>query len=86
MNHALDLFNEIFYSVEPWGYFGVILLLMIGMLIVREEKRYGVYWYIILLIICFNTYMTNALFLDHVWKVFILIFGGFLICIVPNWK
>lgn len=86
MNHALDLFTEIFLSTEIWGYFGPLLLVWIGYEITKREKPLGVFYFIILMVMTFSTYMTNALFLDNVWKVLILIFGGLAVCIAPQFE
>jgi len=83
-NEFLGLFTEIFLSTQIWGYFGPLALVVIGYEITRREKPLGVFYFLVLMVMTFATYMNNALFLDHVWKVLILVFGGLMVCIAPQ--
>lgn len=76
-----ELFNLLFYSPEMWGYLGVIAILFICYVIVDREPSYGILLYVLVLVMTWATYMTNALFLDNVWKVLALVFGGLAVCI-----
>jgi len=84
MNHAIDLFTELFFANNPWGYLGALGLVFIGGKITQENKNLGVMWYIVMLFMTAYFYLPNIT--TYYIQVFIMLLGGALTCIVPQFS
>ena len=78
----INWFDELFYSVELWGYLGPLALVFIGAVITEKNKSYGVMWYIILMFMTLYFYLPDIT--TYYIQVFIMLLGGALTCIVPQ--
>ena len=76
MNHALDLFNELFYSTEIWGLLGVFLVVILIYFVSTKSKGIGALGWVMASLMAI-TYLEkgiiDAWFYNHA---IILIFGG----------
>ena len=81
MNEALDLFNELFYSTEIWGFTGVIGLVLFGYWLTKQDKNLGLGYFVIILIMSLS-YL--PLITTYYWHLGILLLGGMLVCLVPQ--
>lgn len=71
----INWFDELFLSLEIWGYFGVLGLVIIGYLLVQKDKGLGIFMIIV-------DSLVIAHYLDLVeaepnywWHIFILLLG-----------
>ena len=75
----INIFEELFYSTELWGFFGPALLVTITLLATKKDKGIGFIWYLVSCLGAFMFYMPmtldNPLFK---WHLLIIVFGGFL--------
>ena len=76
----INLFEELFYSVEIWGLLGPAVLITITYLATKKDHGLGLIWYLISTLGAFMFYMPmsidNAFF---TWHLLIIVFGGFLV-------
>ena len=77
--------EEVFLSLQIWGYFGPLALVIIGYAIARKNMLLGVLWFIV-----------ECLFIGHYldlvsatpqywWHIYILLLGGLFTCVFPLW-
>ena len=78
----INWFNELFYSVELWGWLGPLALVVIGGFLTNKDKNLGLGWYIILLMMAGTFYLTQIT--TYYMQVFILIFLGAVVCLGPQ--
>ena len=76
-------FEEIFYSKEVWGYLGPLLLVYVGYRITKEDKNLGLLWFIVMIFMSLY-YMEHIV--DYSVHFFVMIFGGIITCVVPQFK
>ena len=82
MQGAYDLFYELFLSLEISGYFGPLVLVVIGFFITKKEKSLGIFMIIIYsLVIATYLSMIEAT-PAYWWQVIILLLGVFQCTIV----
>jgi len=83
MQEFTNLFEELFFSVQPWGFLGPVALVVIGYLLTKREQNAGFFYFILLLASAnfyFSLMATEGFYLYHV---LILIFGGIIFCLMP---
>jgi len=71
----LDIFHEVFLSHNMWGFFGVVILVIVGFFITKKEKNLGIFMIIIYSLALsqyFTLLETNPIFW---WQIIILILG-----------
>ena len=78
----INILDELFYSVELWGYLGPLALVIIGGLLCKKDKNLGLAMYIIFLFMAGIFYL--PLITTYYMQVFILIFLGAVTCLVPQ--
>ena len=71
----INWFSELFLSLELWGYFGVLGLVVIGYLLTKKERPLGIFMIIVdSLVIAHYLTLVDAT-PEYWWHVFILILG-----------
>ncbi len=79
---SINWFDELFYSVELWGYLGPLAMVLIGAKLTKEDKNIGAMWYIIMLFMTLYFYLPDIT--TYYIQVFIMILGGAITCIMPQ--
>ncbi len=82
MQDPINWFDELFYSLEMWGWFGPLTLVIIGGFLTRKDKNLGLGMYIIMLLMAGMFYLPNLTV--YYMQFFILVFLGAIVCIVPQ--
>ena len=76
---AINILEELFYSVELWGLFGPALLVTITYFATKEDHGVGLIWYLISTLAAIMFYFPMALENEFFfWHIIIIMFGGFL--------
>jgi len=75
------LFYFLFLSNEIWGYFGPLLLVVVGFVLGKKDKVLGVVWFIVecLFIAQYATLMETTP--DYIWHFLIILLGGIIVLI-----
>lgn len=71
----INIFEELFLSLEIWGYFGVLSLVVIGYLLIQKEKGLGIFMIIVDSLVASRYLELVAETPDYWWHIFILILG-----------
>lgn len=80
-----NIFYEMFLSLQLWGYFGPLALVIIGYVLVKKELFLGILWFIIeCLFIGYYLDLVDAT-PQYWWHVYILLLGGLFTCVYPLW-
>ena len=82
MQGAYDLFYELFLSLEISGYFGPLVLVVIGFFITKKEKSLGIFMIIIYSLIIATYLSMIEVTPSYWWQVIILLLGVFQCTIV----
>lgn len=78
-----DLFYELFLSEEPWGYLGIMGILIFGYVLAKKDKVLGLVWYIIEWLFLANYLSLVEATPFYWWHIIILLIGGFATCVFP---
>jgi len=79
----INWFNEIFLSLEMWGYLGPICLVIIGYYLAEKSVTLGVLWFIVECLFVANYLDLVEATPDYWWHIIILLLGGLFTCIFP---
>ena len=71
----INWFDELFYSLEIWGYFGVLALVIIGYLVIKKDKPLGIFFIIVDSLVIWHYLDLVEATPEYWWHIFILIFG-----------
>ena len=79
--NGYELFYFLFLSNEIWGYFGPLLLVVVGFVLGKKDKVLGVVWFIVecLFIAQYATLMETTP--DYIWHFLIILLGGIIVLI-----
>jgi len=80
-----NLFNEIFLSLEMWGYLGPMALVVAGYFLAKKEAILGIFMFIVDCLFVYKYLDMVALQPEHWWHVIILLLGGLFTCVYPLW-
>lgn len=81
-NEFYDLFNQLFYSEEVWGYMGVIGIAVLALIVTAKEPKafpFLVMLQALMMITYFDHIAAGGYF---VWHIIILLIGAFMTGIV----
>ena len=70
----INIFEQLFHSIEMWGLFGPLALVVTGFFITQKEKGLGILFIIVDSIIVYQ-YLQIANYELYLWHVIILILG-----------
>lgn len=83
----VNVFEQIFYSTEVWGYIGPVALVVFGYIVSKKDKALGgLYFATVCMLVSlayFNKFMTTP---AYIWHALIVLFGGLFTCIYPAIK
>ncbi len=71
----INIFNELFLSLELWGYFGPIALVAIGIILIKKEKSLGIFWIILESLVIAQYFTLLEATPDYWWHIIILLLG-----------
>lgn len=71
----INWFDELFLSLELWGYFGVLGLVIIGYLLIQKDKALGIFMIIVDSLVISHYLTLVGATPDYWWHIFILILG-----------
>ena len=74
MMQEINIFEELFLSLEMWGYFGPLALVVLGFLITKREKSLGIFFIIVDSLIIWQ-YLNMADYELYMWHAIILLLG-----------
>ncbi len=75
-----DLFYELFLSPELWGYFGPLLLILVGYVLVKKDLGLGLIWFIVECLFIANYFTFIDATPRYWWHVIIILIGGVVVC------
>ena len=70
----INLFEELFLSLDMWGYFGPLALVVVGFFITQKAKEIGILFIIVDSLIIWK-YLDMANYELYLWHVIILLLG-----------
>lgn len=79
-----NVFEELFYSLEIWGVLGALAMVIVAWYITKKDRHLGVAVYIVMLFMTLYFYLPEGN--TYLLQVFIMVFGGALVCIVPQFN
>ena len=79
------IFYDMFLSLELWGYFGPLALVIIGYWLMNKDRFLGVLWFIIECLVISQYLVLVSTTPDYWWHIYILLFGGLFTCVYPLW-
>ena len=79
----INIFNELFLSLEMWGYLGPFALVFIGYVLTKKEKFLGVLWFVVECLFVARYLALIDATPDYWWHIFILLLGGLFTCVYP---
>lgn len=82
MQEAINWFEELFYSVEIWGYFGPLAFVIFSAFLAKKDKNLGLAMYILMLFMVGTFYIQEIT--TYYIQVFILLFLGAAVCLPPQ--
>ena len=81
-----SVFYQLFLSLNLWGYLGPAALVVGGFIVMHENERVGVLWFVMeCLIIAQYAALLDAT-PNYIWHVYILVFGSLFTIIFPLWR
>ncbi len=78
----LDLFTQLFYSTEAWGYLGVILIVVIPSLSLAAKIKYSWIFLTLFQILTVINYVNAGT--SYTWHIVILVFSAVFTVVVGN--
>ena len=79
----INVFHELFYSLEVWGYLGPLGIVAIGYYAARKEKILGVMWFIVEMVFVGHYLGLYASEPGYIWHIVFLVLGGLATCVFP---
>lgn len=80
-----NVFFNLFLSLQLWGYFGPLALVIVGYVLARKDKFLGVLWFIVECLFIGQYFAQVDATPQYWWHIFILLLGGLLTCVFPLW-
>lgn len=80
----INFLDELFYSLEVWGYLGPLFLVACGYVITKKDKNLGKFFFVFIAVVSvtyFNKFSTDP---GYIWHAIFLLFGGVITCIYPQ--
>jgi len=74
MMQEINIFEELFLSLDMWGYFGPLALVILGYLITKKERGLTIFFIIVDSLIIWQ-YLNMANYELYMWQVIILLLG-----------
>lgn len=78
-----NIFYELFLSLQLWGYFGPLALVIIGYVIAKKERILAVLWFVIECLFIAQYLDLVSATPDYWWHIMILLLGGLFTCVYP---
>lgn len=86
MIQEINWFSEIFLSTEIWGWFGPMILVIVGYYLAEKSIVLGVLMFLLdCLTISYYATLVDAT-PAYIWHIFILVIGGLLTLVIPLWN
>lgn len=82
---GINIFYEIFYSLQPWGYLGPMGLVIIGYFVSKKERNLGILWFVMECLIMAHYLSFVNVEPNYWWHFLILFLGGLSTCVFPLW-
>ena len=80
-----NIFYEMFLSLQLWGYFGPLALVIIGYILTKKELILGILWFVVECLFIGQYLLLVSATPDYWWHIFILLLGGSFTCVYPLW-
>lgn len=81
----INVFSELFLSLEMWGYLGPMALVLIGYMVSKKDRNLGVLWFVMECLFIAQYAGLIDTTPQYWWHLFILLFGGLITCVYPLW-
>jgi len=81
--NGYELFYELFLSLELWGYFGPLGLVLIGYVLAKKDVFLCIVWFVVECLFVAQYFMLIDATPSYWWHIFILLFGGLMTCVYP---
>ena len=81
----INIFSELFLSLEMWGYLGPMALVLAGYIISKKDRTLGVLWFILECLFMAQYFGLVTATPQYWWHIFLLLFGGLFTCVYPMW-
>jgi len=75
---ATSIFYDVFLSLELWGYFGPLALVVIGYVITKKERPLGIFMIIVNALVLWYYLTLVSATPEYWWHIIIVMFGGIL--------
>lgn len=82
----INWFNEIFLSLEMWGYLGPFALVFVGYYLSKKDRFLTILWFVVELLFVAGYLDLVGAEANYWWHVFILLLGGLFTCIYSLWE
>jgi hypothetical protein len=80
-----EIFNDIFLSLEMYGYLGILGLIVGGYLVAKKNTFLGILWFIVECLFIGHYLALVEATPDYWWHIYILLLGGLFTCVYPLW-
>lgn len=81
----INIFNELFLSLEMWGYLGPFALVIIGYFLSDRDRVLGVLWFVVECLFVAQYLELVTATPDYWWHIYLILLGGLFTCIYPLW-
>jgi len=82
---AYEFLYDVFLSLELWGYFGLLFLIVGGYIIAKKNTFLGILWFIVDCLFIGQYLNLVSATPQYWWHIFILLLGGLMTCVYPLW-
>lgn len=79
----INIFNEVFLSLEMWGYLGPMALVVAGYILAKKDRGLGLIAFIVQCLFAAQYFALLEATPEYWWHIIIILVGGMLTCVVP---